>query len=81
MHNHQHDHCLHEHLKYCDQCDVVYCVNCGQEWGHYRWYPIVTHTIYPDNSPIWTVNPITTGTTTVKDTSTGTQANICSHHT
>ena len=37
MHNHNHYHCCeHKNLKYCEKCDVVYCVDCGKEWGR-KW--------------------------------------------
>ena len=32
-HSHTHNHCKHDLLQYCEHCDVVYCVNCGREWG------------------------------------------------
>jgi hypothetical protein len=38
MHNHGCEH----NLKYCRQCDVVYCTKCGREWGgydHQHFYP------------------------------------------
>lgn len=42
-HDH-HNHCSHNNLAYCPICDVVYCRDCGKEWGKrfygYRWvYP------------------------------------------
>jgi hypothetical protein len=40
MSRHNHSHCLHD-LKYCEHCDVVYCVKCDREWGghsHSYWY-------------------------------------------
>lgn len=39
-HNHS---CGCKHLlRHCSHCDVVYCLRCGQEWGHYYnkyWWP------------------------------------------
>jgi hypothetical protein len=32
MHNHKHDHCQHEQVKFCAQCGVCHCLNCGKEW-------------------------------------------------
>ena len=37
MNRHTHSHCLHD-LKYCDHCDVVYCIKCEREWGGYGGY-------------------------------------------
>lgn len=34
---HKHTHCLHNKLKYCEVCDVVYCEDCGREWGGYSY--------------------------------------------
>lgn len=31
-HNHNHEHCKHEHLQYCNECKVVHCLDCQQEW-------------------------------------------------
>jgi hypothetical protein len=27
--------CLHEEVKYCLECDKVYCESCGKEWVNY----------------------------------------------
>ena len=56
MHCH---HCEHE-LKYCVQCDVVYCGKCGREWGKsFYAYPYWNYRYYV---PTWTgaSSPITT---------------------
>ncbi|KKN06252.1 hypothetical protein LCGC14_1079130 [marine sediment metagenome] len=36
--------CKHTELKYCEQCDKVYC-KCGREWGDlpYLYYQPFTH--------------------------------------
>lgn len=31
MNNHNHCVCSHT-LKYCEHCDIVYCINCNKEW-------------------------------------------------
>lgn len=38
MHNHSHNHCEHEDLKYCKHCRVPYCKNCGYEWRNYSYW-------------------------------------------
>ena len=41
MNNHDHaPKCQHTIIKYCKQCDVTYCVKCGEEWSKYKynWY-------------------------------------------
>lgn len=37
---HKHDHCEHEHVKYCRQCDKPHCLDCGFEWNKfpYQYY-------------------------------------------
>lgn len=37
-HNHNHDHCQHERLRYCSHCGVVYCLDCNKEWGNYTYW-------------------------------------------
>ena len=34
MNNHLHkkETCKHFNVKYCDICDIIYCVDCGYEW-------------------------------------------------
>ncbi|KKM95981.1 hypothetical protein LCGC14_1182790 [marine sediment metagenome] len=52
VHEHQeHDnHLCETHLGLCKRCDVVYCVECGKEWGaectlaHSPWYVYPTIT-------------------------------------
>lgn len=31
-HAHKHDHCKHEKLKFCAQCNRPHCLDCGTEW-------------------------------------------------
>jgi hypothetical protein len=41
-HDHKHEHCKHEQVKYCQHCDVAYCRDCGHEWNDRPkgyWYP------------------------------------------
>lgn len=41
MSKHNHSHCLHD-LKYCEHCDVVYCIKCDREWsGHVHYQPYI----------------------------------------
>lgn len=32
-HAHKHDHCKHEKLKFCAQCNRPHCLQCGTEWN------------------------------------------------
>lgn len=65
MHEHSRD-CKHE-LKFCEHCNVVYCVKCKTEWkppctlNHYPYYnvwgtiPCPTPSITPYTTP-WTLD-------------------------
>ena len=70
--------CKHDDLKLCKKCDVVYCVECKEEWPKYRqsypyWYAGTTFT-----SPLGT---FTTGGDTGSDTTTITIGNsTCDAH-
>lgn len=47
MNKHSHSHCSHD-LKYCEHCDIVYCMKCDREWGghqHYWYYGGAPYTI------------------------------------
>jgi hypothetical protein len=50
--NHEHQVCKHENLKWCEKCDLIYCLNpdCKKEWKHEAY------------SYTWT-QPCSTGTT------------------
>ncbi len=53
MHTHgYHNHCKHD-LSYCDKCDVVYCEECGREWGTKKYSYTYTFDPY-----IWTYRGI-----------------------
>lgn len=51
-HTHAHDHCKHENMAFCQQCQAAYCKDCTREWkdctfNHfpYQWWyqsPTVT---------------------------------------
>ena len=56
QHRHKHEHCKHEHMKYCSHCDRPYCVDCGQEWNLYQ--PYLTY------STPWVTAYSSTGTVT-----------------
>lgn len=65
MHEH-HQSCVHDSLKYCQQCDAAYCVSCKREWGFNRtWWPYTqpnqgTITIpYPQTTTFDPNNPLT----------------------
>ncbi len=46
MHEHKQCQCEHE-LKYCSNCDMVYCTKCEKEWKYnYYYYTWYNHT-YP----------------------------------
>ena len=69
--------CKHEKLKLCKHCNVVFCMDCKEEWPKWRdrgyWYPYT----YTHTSPF---KLSTGGTTTTADISTTTIANTaCSH--
>lgn len=43
-HAHKHDHCKHDRLKFCAQCNKPHCLECGQEWNQYGWnQPVYTY--------------------------------------
>lgn len=35
MSKHEHKECGHD-LRYCNKCDVVYCLSCNKEWGGHK---------------------------------------------
>jgi hypothetical protein len=69
---HNHTECDHE-LKYCKQCDVVYCEKCGGEWKKFfsviqNWKPYVNPPFegyrkegtgdWPGTTPMMTSYPV-----------------------
>lgn len=49
MTKHAHEHCTHVSLKFCEHCDVTYCLDCKKEWGVGLTYtPFATTTITCD---------------------------------
>ena len=73
-HDHKHNHCQHENLKFCVTCDKPHCLDCGQEWNLTQYVIRYEQPIFPfiDRSPTWTVpytpepycGDMITGTTT-----------------
>lgn len=54
--------CDHE-LKYCQVCDVTYCVKCKREWGIYRtWFPYYPQ---PTTAPYYSPYTISYDTNTL----------------
>jgi hypothetical protein len=47
---HEHAECEHE-LKYCKQCDIVYCEKCSKEWIKKVLYNSGDTWIYHENPP------------------------------
>jgi len=67
--------CKHEKLKLCKHCNVVFCLDCKEEWPKWRdrgyWYPYTYQGAY--------TIPCTT-TSTLPDITTTTIANTaCAH--
>lgn len=58
-HAHKHDHCKHERLKFCSQCNVPHCLDCGYEWKS------VTYTVAPNTSPFYSAPFWNSGTATL----------------
>ena len=54
-HEHKHNHCKHDRLKFCNHCQKPYCVSCGQEWGGFTYtpfYQVTTDTLtLPNTTP------------------------------
>jgi hypothetical protein len=57
---HNHQCCPHANLRWCPQCQVVYCLDCGQEWSdhHYRY---VWNPCYPYSPTTWETYTDTAG--------------------
>lgn len=92
-HNHHehNDHLCETHLGLCKRCDVVYCVQCGKEWGncklsHYPYtYIYPTPSVYPYTCGICNCTPCMCGTaitwasSVVADDHSNTVASTCDH--
>ncbi len=42
--------CKHENIKYCKECAIVYCADCGKEWvegSTWEIYPYPSYYPYP----------------------------------
>ncbi len=71
MTKHNHDECKHEEVKYCVQCDAVYCEHCPFERSGQAYIPALPYQIWPGwpnlyigDSP-WIVTSEGTGTVTI----------------
>lgn len=49
-HTHKHEHCRHERLKFCLNCNMPHCLDCGEEWNKerivYQYYPVYQQPVY-----------------------------------
>lgn len=52
-HEHAHEHCKHEHLKYCAVCKLVFCQDCKREWQGNPGYYFYTYPTY-SGTGTWT---------------------------
>lgn len=81
---HEHNHCVHDSLKHCGRCDVVWCLDCKKEW---RVQPTpYTITTWPERDISIAGSTIDCGTvglsdntTIFTDGATGTTHTLCSH--
>jgi hypothetical protein len=77
-HNHQHDHCKHEHLKYCAHCQKPFCLDCGQEWNLYG-YQYMYMPTGPHDWNLSTMPHSGTGPYTLTTSAPQTNTPMCSH--
>ncbi len=60
---HQHAHCKHKRLEYCESCQKPYCLDCAQEWQMpmtWAYYP----TLYGNSTTIGDGSSITAASAT-----------------
>lgn len=61
-HCHEHHNCHGNHaLKFCGQCNAVYCENCHEEWK-----PPCTAQHYPYYPNIYSIPPVCSDTYTIR---------------
>lgn len=60
INRHKHDHCKHEKLKFCAQCNRPHCLACGTEWAASSWaYTVPYYTTNANNSGTYTMGNVT----------------------